>query len=171
MCSAVLSHVRLFATLWAVGHQAHLSMDSLGKNTRVGCHAQLQSVFPTQGLNLGLLHCRQILYHWAIREAPIPAPVSAVAQSCPTLGDSMDCSTPGFPVHHQLLQLAQNHIHWVSNAIQLSHPLSSLSSLALNLTHHQSLFQWISSSVQVAKVLEFQLQHQSFQWIFRTDFL
>ena len=96
---------------------------------------------------------------------------SSVAQSCPTLCDPMDCSTPGFPVHHQLPELAQTHVHWVSDAIQPSHPLSSLSPPAFNLSQHQGLFQWVSSSHQVAKVLELQLQHQSFQWIFRTDFL
>ena len=79
--------------------------------------------------------------------------------------------TDGFPVHHQLLELAQTHIHWVSDAIQPSHPLLSPSLPAFNLSQHQGPLQWVSSSHQVAKVLEFQLQHQSFQWIFRTDFL
>ena len=85
--------------------------------------------------------------------------------------DPMDCSTPGFPVYHQLSELAQTHIHWVGDAIQPSHPLSSPSPPTFDLSHHQGLFQWVSSLHQVAKVLEFQLQHQSFQWIFRTDFL
>ena len=93
------------------------------------------------------------------------------SQSCPTLCDPTDCSTPGFPVHHQFLELTQTQVHWVGDAIQLSHPLSSPSPPAFNLSQHQSLFKWDSSSHQVAKVLEFQLQHQSFQWIFRTDFL
>ena len=95
---------------------------------------------------------------------------SSVTQSCPTLCDPMDCSTPGLPVHHQCLGFTQTHIHRVSDAIQPSHPLSSPSSPAFNLSQHQSLFRWVSSSHQVAKVWEFQLQHQSFQWIFRTDF-
>ena len=77
----------------------------------------------------------------------------------------------GFPVHHQLPELTQTHVHWVSDAIQPSHPLSSPSPPALNLSQHQGLFQWVDSLHQVAKVLEFQLQYQSFQWIFRTDFL
>ena len=94
---------------------------------------------------------------------------SEVAQSCPTLWDPMDYSTPGFPVHHQLLEFTQIHVHWVGDAIQPSHPLSSPSPPALNLSQHQGLFQWVSSSHQVAKVSEFQLQHQSFQQIFRTD--
>ena len=83
----------------------------------------------------------------------------------------MDCNTPGLPVHHQLPEFTQTHVHWVNDAIQPSHPLSSPSSLAFNLSHHQGLFQWVSSLHQVAKVLEFQLQHQSFQWISTTDFL
>ena len=95
---------------------------------------------------------------------------SSVPQSCPTLCNPMDCSTQGFPVHHQLLELAQTHVHWVGYAIQPSHPLSSPSPV-FSLSQHQGLFQWVSSSHQLAKVLKFQLQHQSFQWVFRTDFL
>ena len=94
-----------------------------------------------------------------------------VAQSRPTLLDPMDCSTPGLPVLHHLPELAQTHVHWVGDAIQPSHPLSSPSPLSFNLSQHQGLFQWVSSSHQVAKVLELQLQHLSFQWIFRTDVL
>ena len=85
---------------------------------------------------------------------------SSVAQSCPTLCNPMDCSTPGLPVHHQLPELTQIHVHWVGDAIQTSRPLSSPSPPAFNLSQHQGLFQWVSSSHQVAKVLELQLQHQ-----------
>ena len=88
--------------------------------------------------------------------------VSSVAQSCPTLYDPMDCSSPGLPVHHQLPEFTQTHVHWVGDAIQSSHPLSSPSPPAFNLSQHQGLFKWVSSFHQVAKVLEFQLQHQSF---------
>ena len=95
---------------------------------------------------------------------------SSVAQSCLTLGDPLDCSTPGFPVLYQLPEHAQTHVHRIDDIIQPSHPLSSTSLPAFNLSQDQGLFQWVSSSHQVAKVLEFQLQHQSFQWIFRTDF-
>ena len=95
----------------------------------------------------------------------------SVAQSCLTLCDPMDHSTPGSPVYHQLPESTQTHLHAVGDAIQPSHPLSSPSPLALNLSQHQGLFKWVSSSHQVAKVLEFQLQHQSFQWTPRTDFL
>ena len=83
----------------------------------------------------------------------------------------LDCSTPGLPVHRQLPEFTQTHIHWDSDAIQPSHPLSSLSPPTFNLSQHQGIFTWVSFSHQVAKVLEFQFQHHSFQWIFRTDFL
>ena len=96
---------------------------------------------------------------------------SSVAQSCPTLCDPMNCSTPGLPVHHQLLEFTQTHVHRLSDAIQPSHPLSSSSPPAPNPSQHQGLFQWVNSSHEVAKVLEFQLQHQSFQWTSRTDLL
>ena len=95
----------------------------------------------------------------------------SVTQSCPTLCDPMDCSTPSFPVLHYLPEISQSYVHQVSDAIQPSHPLSSPFSPAFNLSQHQGLFQWVGSLHQVAKVLEFQFQHQSFQWIFRTDFL
>ena len=110
---------------------------------------------------------------------------SSVTQSCLTLCDTMDCSTQGFPVHHQLPEPTQNHVHWVGNAIQPSHSLSSPSPPAFNLSPHQGLFQWVSSLhlyfavkfsamsqfFTLAKVLELQLLHQSFQWILRVDFL
>ena len=83
----------------------------------------------------------------------------------------MDCSTPGFPIHHQLPEFTQTHVHWVGDAIQPSYPLSSPSPLTFNLSQHQGLFKWVISLHQVAKVLEFQLQHQSFQWTLWTDLL
>ena len=95
----------------------------------------------------------------------------SVTKLCLTLCDPMDHSVRGFPVLHQLLEFVQTHVHWVDDVIQPSHPLSSPSPPALNLSQHQDLFQWVSSSHQVAQVLELRLQHQSFQWIFRTDFL
>ena len=97
--------------------------------------------------------------------------VSSVTQSCLTLCDPMNCSMPGLPVHHQLLESTQTHVHWVGDANQPFHPLSSPSPPALNLSQHQGLFKWVNSSHQGAKVLEFQLQHQSFQWTPRTDLL
>ena len=82
---------------------------------------------------------------------------SSVTQSCPTLCDPMNPSTPGLPVHHQLPEFIQTHVHRVSDAIQLSHPLSSPSPPAFNLSQHQGLFKSVSSSHHVAKLLEFQL--------------
>jgi len=84
---------------------------------------------------------------------------SSVVQSCLILCDPMNCSTPSLPVHHQLPESTQTHVHWISDAIQPSHPLSSPSPPVLNLSQHQDLFKWVSSSHQVAKGLEFQLQH------------
>ena len=83
----------------------------------------------------------------------------------------MDCSTPGFPVPHHVPELVQTRVHWVDDAIQPSPPLSSPFPSAFSLSQHQGLFQWVGSLHQVTKVLELQLQHQSFQWIFRVDFL
>ena len=97
--------------------------------------------------------------------------IRSVSQSCPTLCDPMNRSTPGLPVHHQLPEFTQTHVHWVGDAIQPSHPLLSPSPPAHNPSQHQGIFQRVNSSHQVAKVLEFQLQHQSFQWTPRTDLL
>ena len=126
-------------------------------------------------------HCPSVLPVYAFLPHPRLLPTtdlfmvsiqfSSATQSYPTLCNPMDCSTPGFSVHHQLPGFTQTHVHWVSDAIQPSHPLSSPSPPAFNLPQHQGLFQGVSSSHQVAKVFELQLQHQSFQWIFRTDFL
>ena len=92
-------------------------------------------------------------------------------QSHPALCYPMYRTTPGLPVHHQLLEFTQTPVHWVGDAIQPRQPLSSPSPPAPNPSQHQSLFQWVSSSHEVVKVLEFQLQHQSFQWTPRTDLL
>ena len=96
---------------------------------------------------------------------------TSIAQSCLNLCELMDCNTPGLPIHHQLPEFTQIHVHWVGDAIQPSHPLSSPSPPAFTLYQHQDLFKWVSSSHEVAKVLEFHLQHQFFQWTLRTDLL
>ena len=96
---------------------------------------------------------------------------SSVAQSCPTPCDLMNRSTPGLPVHHQLPEFTQTHVHQVGDAIQPSHPLLSSFPPAPNPSQHQSLFQWVNSSHEVAKVLEFQLQHHSLQGNPRADLL
>ena len=113
--------------------------DFPGRNSGVDCHVLLQGIFLSQGLNAFFLHCRQILYGWVTRETPISSVAlgnfrffklsslwflhqfSSVAQSCPTLCDPMNRSTPGLLVHHQLLESTQTHVHWVGDAIQPSH--------------------------------------------------
>ena len=100
-----------------------------------------------------------------------PVQFSSVAQLCLTLCDPMNHSTPGLPVHHQLPEFTQTLVHWVGDAIWPPDPLSSSSPPAFSLSQHQGLFKWVNSSHQVAKILEFQLQHQSFQWTLRTDLL
>ena len=100
-----------------------------------------------------------------------PLQLNSLTQLRPTLCNAMECTTSGLPVHLKLPEFTQTHVHWVGDAIQPSHTLSSPSPRALNLSQHQGLFKWVSSLDQVAKVLEFQLQHQSFQWTPRTDLL
>ena len=94
----------------------------------------------------------------------------SVIQWGTSLCDPMDCSMTGFPAPHHLSEFAQTHVHWVGGFIQPSHPMLSPSPPAFNLSQYQGLLQGVSSSHQVTKVLELQLHHQSFQWIFRTDF-
>ena len=91
------------------------------------------------------------------------------SRSVASLCDPMNCSMPGLPVHHQLPEFTQTHVHRVGDAIQPSHPLSTPSPPAPNPSQHQGLFQWVNSSHEVVKLLEFQLQHQSCQWTRRTD--
>ena len=114
-------------------------------------------------LTIGKWTASQALSH-LIHTWTLSVQFSSVAQSCPTLCNPMNSSTPGLPVQHQLPESTQTHFHWVSDANQPSHPLSSPFPPTLNLSQHQGLFQWVSSSHQVAKVLKFQLQHKSFQW-------
>ena len=135
---------------------------------------------PWQGIEPGSLHWEHRVLATGPRGSPgsffSSVQFSSVTQSCPTHCDPVDCSTPGLPIHHQLLEFTQTHVHWVGDTIQPSHPLSSPSPPAFNLSQHQGPFKWVSSLHQVAKVLEFQLQHQSFQWnseliSFRMDWL
>ena len=128
------------------------------------CSHVLQAVFKAQDkrdVALNMLLCIYIyIYNYVL--------YFSVAQSCPTLCDPIDCRTSGFPVLHYLPELAQTHVHWVSDAIQ---PSSSVIPFSFNLSQHQGLFHSVNSSHQVVKVLELQLQHQCFRWILRTDFL
>ena len=150
-----LSHVGLFATPWNAARQASLSITNSRSSPKL---MSIESVMPFSHLIL----CRPLLLL-----APNPSEHHSlfqwvnssdqITQSCPPLCDPMKCSMPGLPVHHQLPEFTQTHIHRVNDAIQPSHPLSSPSPLALNPSQHQSLFQWANSSHEVAKVLEFQL--------------
>ena len=138
-----------------------------------------------QTLVFGIIHCPCLLTFqtWEAalshseekglwnRTALLSVQFNSVAQLSPTLCNPMNCSMPGLPVHHKLPEFPQTYVHRVNDAIQPSHPLLSPSPPAPNPSQHQGLFQWVSSSHEVARVLEFQLQHQSFQWTFRTDFL
>ena len=114
----------------------------------------LYLIFPLPGLLFQLSIIHDFLSHFCF----LPQ-FSSVSQSCPTLCNPIDCSTPGLPIHHELPELAQTHVHWVSDVIQPSHSLSPPSPPAFHLSQHQGLFQWVSSLHQVTKVLELQLQH------------
>ena len=150
-----LSHVWLFETLWTAARQASLFITNSRSPSKP---MSIESVMPSNHLIFCCCHknCRKFSF-------------SSVTQSCPTLCDPMNHSTPGLPVHHLLPEFAQTYVHWVGDTTQPFHPLSPPSAPVLNLFQHQGLFQWVSSLHHVAKVLK--LQHQSFQWIFRTDFL
>ena len=127
------------------------------------CGADILESLSSENLVRWEFRVQQVGTHtWTVSQS-----VSSVTQSCLTLCKPMDCSTPGFLVYHQLLELAQTHVHQVGDAIQPLHPLSSPSPPAFNHSQNQGLFPWASSSHQVAKILKFQLQHQPFQWIFR----
>ena len=131
------------------------------------CSHVLQAVFKAQDkrdVAINMLLCIYIyIYNYVLH--------FSVAQSCLTVCDPMDCRTPGFPVLHQLLEFTWTHVHRVSDTIQPSHPLLSPSPPVPNPSQHQSLFQWVNSLHDMVKVLEFELQHQSFQWTPRTDLL
>ena len=156
----MLSHsccIQLFVTLQTATCQALLSMGFSRQEYWNGLP------FPTSGSSRpkDWTYVFYIYLHLQLGYLPLAPPgklydgvqFSSVAQSCQTVCERMDCSTPGFSVHHQLPELAQTHVHWVSDAIQPSHLLSSPSLPAFNLSQHQGLFQWVSSSHQVAKVL------------------
>ena len=135
-------HVQLFGPHGLQPTRLLGPWDFLGESTGLGCHFLLQGIFLTQGSNPGLPHCRQTLYHLSHQGSPYNCiQFSSVVQSCLTLCDPMNRSTPGLPIHHQLPEFTQTHVHRVGDAIQPSHPLSSPSPPALNLSQHQGLFQ------------------------------
>ena len=172
-----------FVTPRTVAHQAPLSMEFSRQEYWSGLPFPPPGVLPDTGMEPSSPALAGRFFtsvHWGSPEYNklhktihkfSSVQFSSVAQSCPTLCNPMNCSTPGLPVHHQLPEFTQTHIHWVSDAIQLYHPLSSPSPPVLSLFQHQGLFKWVSFPHQVAKVLEFQLQHQSYQWTPRTDLL
>ena len=158
------SRVQLFATPWTLAFQTPLCTEFSREEYLTRLPFLTPGDLPGPGIQPVSRLCKRIIYHGA-------NPWLSSVQSCPTLWDPMDRSTPSLPVHHQLPKFTQTHVHWVGDAIQPSHLLSSPSHHALNLSQHQGLFKWVSSSHQVAKDLEFQLQQQSFQWTLRTDLL
>ena len=169
-----LNRVRFFATPWIAARQPSLSITNSQSSLKL---MSIESVMPSSHLILHpLLLCLSLsqyqgIFQWVCNHferlnpyffywffhSVITGQVSSVAQSCPTLCDPMNRSTPALPVHHQLPEFTQTHVHRVGDAIQPSHPLSSPSSPAPTPSQHQSLFQWVNSSHEVAKVLEFQL--------------
>ena len=153
--------------LYSSVYSCHLFLIS---SASVRSTAFLSFIVPIFAWNVPLVSLifKKYLFIWSCQVfSSVQFSRSVVSNSC----DPMNHSTPGLPVHHQLLEFSQTHVHQVGDAIHPSHPLSSPSHPALNLSQHQGLLQWVSSLHQVAKVLEFQLQHQSFQWTPRTDLL
>ena len=159
MLSVIWSESRLVVSDSLRPYGLYSAWNSPGQNTGVGSLSLLQGIFPTQGFNPGFpLMAKNILllfsdfwYYWpsfsCIR-------CCSVAKSCLTLCESVDCSTPVFPVLHYLPEFIQTHLDWDCDAIQPSHPLSLPSPPALNLSQNQDLFQQVDSLYQVAKVLE-----------------
>ena len=173
--SVSLSVVSDSAIPWTTACKAPLFMEFSRKEYHFLCIAfscSRGSSQPRDWIQVFLL-CRWIFKHVNHQRSLFisTSSVSSVTQTCLTLCDPMVCCIPGFPVHHQLPELAQTHVHRVSDATRPSHLPSAPSPPTFNLSQHQDLFQWVSSSHQVAKILRLQLQHQSFQWIFRTDLL
>ena len=144
--------------------------DGLWVSTLLSLTSMLQGR-PTRFWNKSMLSAGENQFFRRCTWALSSVQFSSVAQSCPTLCDPMNRSMPGLLVHHQLPEFTQTHVHQVSDAIQPSHPLSSLSPPAPNPSQHQSLFQWVNSLHEVAKVLEFQLKRHSFQRNPRADLL
>ena len=161
----------LFATSWTVACQAPLSMEFFRQKYWT------MLPFPT-GIEPTYLVILALAGRFFTTEKPgKPSYMyiytffgSSVARLCSTLCNPMDCSMPSFLVLFSFPEFDQTHVPWVDDAIQPSHPLLPPSLPSFNLSQHQGLFQWVGSSRQVAKVLEIQIQHQFFQWIFRADF-
>ena len=157
----LLSRVWLFETPWTVAYHAPLPMGFSRQEYGCGLPFPSPEDLPNPGIKPRSPKQKQLstlyrYFSWLSTHLLGVIQFSSVAQSCPTLCDPMDRSTPGLPVHHQLPEFTQTQVHRVSDAIQPSHPLSSPSPAPYP-SQHQSLFQWVNSSHEVAKVLEFQL--------------
>ena len=169
----MLSHVWLFVTPWNVGYSAPLSMEFSRQECWSGLPFPPPESLPKPEIESASLMSPALAGRFCIL-APPGKPLCSVQFSHSVVSHSLQShglQMPGFPVLHQLPELAQTHAHRISEAILPPHPLLCISPPAFNISQHQGLFQWVSSSHQVAKTLELQLHHQSFQWIFRTDFL
>ena len=147
---SISGKISLLATLVAWGHRKNWARD---KDERKN------------------FYCIPFWTSWILNHKNVQFSSVQSLSHVPLFATPWTAATPGLPVHHQLPESTQTHVHWVGDAIQPSHPLSSPSPPVFNLSQHQGLFKWVSSSHQVAKVLEFQLQNQSYQWTPRTDLL
>ena len=163
----------VLATLWTVAHQAPLSMGFSRQKYWKGLPFPSPGDLPHPGIEprSPALQADSLPAELPGKPKITVSQFSSVAQSCLILCNPMNRSTPGLPVHHQLPEFTQTHVHRVVDAIQPSHPRPSPSPPAPNPSQYQSLFQWVNSLHEVAKVLEFQLQHHSFQRIPRADLL
>ena len=161
------SHVRLFVTLWNIVLQAPLSIGFSRQEYWRGFPCPPPGNLPNPGIKPTSLTSPALAGMFLTTSTAC----CSVAQPCPALCNPMDCLTQDFPVLHHFPELAQTHGYWVSDAIQPYRPLLFPSPPAFDLSQHQSLFQWVSSSHYLAQILEFQLQHQSLKWVFRVDFL
>ena len=138
---------RMAESKWELAMRWYFSHGHMDSNPGFCVHGALDKASHHSKLQFSYLSNGEIILTW----------FSSVAQSCPTLCNPMDCSTPSLPVYYQLPEFTQTHVHWVGDAIQPSYPLSSPSPPTFNLSQHQGLFKWVTSLHQVAKVLELQL--------------
>ena len=172
-------HVQLFATLWTVALQVPLPMGFSRQEYQSGLPCPPPEDLSDPGTKTASLMSPALAGSSLLLAPPritmfisifYAVQFSSVTRSCLTLCDPMGCSKPGFPVYHQLAELSQTQVHWVGDAIQPTFSSSVTASLPdFNLSQYQGLFQWLSFLHQVAKVLEIQLQHPSFQWILFTQ--
>ena len=155
-CILTKSFSFLTNAVWKIVWEGIIGLEQHRKNLAKGISSTTHKLYGNNKYNNILKSVKNIYPHW---KEIMTASVSQSDQSLSHvwLCNPMNCSTPGLPVHHQLPEITQTHVHRVGDAIQVSHPLSSLSPPAPNPSQHQSLFQWVNSSHEVAKVLEFQL--------------